>query len=551
MTRDPLAVSLNTTTYAVSCGAPMNPFTGGYSDNNDYFGNGFNPQVGYGSATVFATLTDWKTYTLKDVSSIVLDPLLTSTTNLLPLSTSPIAGAAIPLATVTTDVLGITRSLVAPTIGAYELPVQTITFNVDMSTAAGFVPGTDMVYLAGNFPFANWSIPGTNPNMLMTQVGASLIYTKTLGLTAATYEYKYFKNAGWDGGEYAGGSNRSITVAANATQNDIWGGAINWANLQWPENGTITAGGAYDVYAQAYIQNGVTAAAGATTGLQAWAGYSTSNTDPSTWTNWVAAPFFGPSGSNDEFKAEIGTAISSAGTYYYASRFQYGETGTFVYGGYGATGGGYWNGTTNVSGVLTVTPSTKTLNLKVFLEGLYVGAGAMHKAQDENGDKFPGTVADQVNIELHNGTAPYAVAYTFNNVDLNTDGTVSISTVSSSANGSYYIVIKHRNSIETWSAAPVAFSSSNISYDFSSSSSQAFGDNQKPLTGGLFAIFGGDVNQDGIVDSGDMNPVENESTAVTMGYVSEDVNGDGIVDSSDMNLVENNSTAVIMVQHPF
>ena len=55
-------------------------------------------------------------------------------------------------------------------------------------------------------------------------------------------------------------------------------------------------------------------------------------------------------------------------------------------------------------------------------------------------------------------------------------------------------------------------------------------------------IWGGDVNQDGIVDTGDMNPVENASTNVIMGYVAEDVNGDGIVDTSDMNIVENNST---------
>jgi len=58
------------------------------------------------------------------------------------------------------------------------------------------------------------------------------------------------------------------------------------------------------------------------------------------------------------------------------------------------------------------------------------------------------------------------------------------------------------------------------------------------------------VNMDGIVDSGDMNPVENASTAFILGYISEDVNGDGIVDSGDMNIVENNSTAVIMTLTP-
>ena len=76
-----------------------------------------------------------------------------------------------------------------------------------------------------------------------------------------------------------------------------------------------------------------------------------------------------------------------------------------------------------------------------------------------------------------------------------------------------------------------------------------YGNNLK-LVSGKYCIFTGDVNQDGVVDSGDMNPVENKSIIVTMGYVVEDVNGDGIVDSGDMNIVENNSMAVIQVITP-
>ncbi len=55
---------------------------------------------------------------------------------------------------------------------------------------------------------------------------------------------------------------------------------------------------------------------------------------------------------NDEFMAEIGSLLEE-GTYYYASRFRYNE-GTYVYGGYSANGGGFWDGVNNVSGVLTV-----------------------------------------------------------------------------------------------------------------------------------------------------------------------------------------------------
>ena len=192
----------------------------------------------------------------------------------------------------------------------------------------------------------------------------------------------------------------------------------------------------------------------------------------------------------------------------------------------------------------------KTLNLKLYLEGLYIGDGYMHKAQDEYGEHFPGNTADQVTVELHKATNYSIIEYSVDSVNLSIGGNLTISTIPGSYNGAYYITIRHRNSIETTTALPVPFTGSTISYDFSIAASQAYGDNQKDVGGGYYAIWGADVNQDGIVDSGDMNPVENESMVVTMDYVPEDVNGDGIVDSGDMNIVENNSMAVIMVITP-
>ncbi len=128
--------------------------------------------------------------------------------------------------------------------------------------------------------------------------------------------------------------------------------AVDYCNLQSPANGTITQGGAFNVYAQAY-EPGVTEAAGIGTGVAGWIGYSSANTDPSTggWT-WVPASFNVQVGNNDELVADIGTALAP-GTYYYASRFQL-NGGPYRYGGYNT---GFWNGTTNVNGVLTVNPS--------------------------------------------------------------------------------------------------------------------------------------------------------------------------------------------------
>jgi trimeric autotransporter adhesin len=199
---------------------------------------------------------------------------------------------------------------------------------------------------------------------------------------------------------------------------------------------------------------------------------------------------------------------------------------------------------------MTFTTGYRTLNLKVFLEGLYSAGGLMNKAQNETGDQFPGTTADKVTVELHNATTYSTIEYTSGLVELSTGGNISIATIPATLSGSYYITVRHRNSIETTTATAVSFAGTTVSYDFTTGATQAYGDNQKDAGGGYYAIWGGDVSQDGIVDSGDMNPVDNAATAVTFGYVAEDVNGDGIVDSSDMNVVDNNSTAIIMAQVP-
>ncbi|MEO7356737.1 MAG: hypothetical protein ABIY50_04390, partial [Ignavibacteria bacterium] len=70
---------------------------------------------------------------------------------------------------------------------------------------------------------------------------------------------------------------------------------------------------------------------------------------------------------------------------------------------------------------------------------------------------------------------------------------------------SYYLQIEHRNSIETWSAHPVTFDflSNCLEYDFTLDPDTAYGSNQIqiddiPLR---FAMYGGDVNQDGSIDA--------------------------------------------------
>ncbi len=416
-----------------------------------------------------------------------------------------------------------------------------VTFNVDMSTALGFIPGADLVYIAGNFPGASWNAPGSNPALQLNRVGSTLTYTLVMNLPAGTYQYKYFKNAGWDGGEYTGGDNRSVTISTASTINDIWGGSINWANLQWPGSGTIDLGSAYNVYAQAYIAN-ISWTAGGTYGLQAWIGYSNDNSDPSTWTNWVPASFNGQVGDNDEFKANLGAATTNSGTYYYASRFQFGN-GAYKYGGFS---GGFWDGSANVNGVLTVNaPATKTLNVTVFLEGLYNSeSGMMVKTQNADADgnqwnMFTGDIADTLTVSLAETTDTYATVYSASGVAINTDGSIVLDAVPASLSGNYYIIIRHRNHVETWSQS-VSFAGSIINYNFTDAAEKAWGSNLKQ-NGSVFCIFTGDANGDQYIDGFDLALVFNQNLASAFDYQTEDMNGDGFVDGFDLALVFNNN----------
>ncbi|MFH1120926.1 MAG: dockerin type I domain-containing protein [Bacteroidota bacterium] len=195
--------------------------------------------------------------------------------------------------------------------------------------------------------------------------------------------------------------------------------------------------------------------------------------------------------------------------------------------------------------VVTVTQAqsvNKTLNLTLFLEGLFNGTG-MNQAQNASGNQFTGNTADQVFIELRNTTPPYTLASGPYTANASNTGVASLNIPGLSDNN-YYIVVKHRNSIETWSGNPVSFSNPLIAYDFTSSASQAYGGNMKPLSG-KYVFYGGDVNQDGQVDSGDMTPVDNDASNFTSGYIASDANGDGTIDTADITILDNNSAEFV------
>jgi len=132
---------------------------------------------------------------------------------------------------------------------------------------------------------------------------------------------------------------------------------VDWCNFQYPATGSFETNNEFLTYAQVY-ESGVTEAAGQGTDIFAWIGYSTADTDPSGagWT-WVTAAYQGDNGNNDEYVLDLGNTLTEAGTYYVASRFSR-DSVNYTYGGFASGGGGFWDGSSNVSAVYTVTVNT-------------------------------------------------------------------------------------------------------------------------------------------------------------------------------------------------
>jgi hypothetical protein len=194
------------------------------------------------------------------------------------------------------------------------------------------------------------------------------------------------------------------------------------------------------------------------------------------------------------------------------------------------------------SGTIFSISSGLTLNLKLFIEGLYQGAGQMI------GTISP-TVTDTIIVSLASASPPQQKL--FSNVStLSRNGNGVFSFPSATLGTSYYIVVQHRNCLETWSAIPVLMSTPNKSYDFSTGQSTAFGSNLVNLTDGNFAFWSGDINQDGLIESTDYSSIENSSQNFLFGYVPDDLNGDELVESADYSMIENNSQLFLMIARP-
>jgi len=160
-------------------------------------------------------------------------------------------------------------------------------------------------------------------------------------------------------------------------------------------------------------------------------------------------------------------------------------------------------------------------------------------------------VRDTVRVYLRNGSSPYAIVDSAKTY-LSTSGTGTF-TISNISNGvPYYIQLKHRNSIETWSDSGKSFAGNSLTCDFTTSDSKAYGNNMTGIDASpvRFGIYSGDVNQEGSVDLSDVLLVYNDASGFVTGYVNTDVNGDNSTDLSDVIITYNNSSNFVIREIP-
>lgn len=173
------------------------------------------------------------------------------------------------------------------------------------------------------------------------------------------------------------------------------------------------------------------------------------------------------------------------------------------------------------------------VNLRFNYEGFYNGTSS---------------IADTVKVYLHNPASPYSILDSAKK-NVTSAGIVLIS-FPNAGTGNYYIDIRHRNALQTWSQSPVGFTlGSNSSYDFTSAQSQAFGNNQK-FKINRWCLYSGDANQDGFIDVSDLSLIDNDVFNIVTGYVKTDVNGDNVVDLTDASITDNNGFNFVGVIKP-
>ena len=307
---------------------------------------------------------------------------------------------------------------------------------------------------------------------------------------------------------YSGLSNGTswdyATIKYNSNGDSLWVQRYNGPGNQNDIAGSLAVDGFGNVYVTGY-----------STGNGTGYDYATIKYNSNGDSLWVKR--YNGSGTNDDYAVSL--AVDGSGNVY-------------------VTGSSGRNGTSSDYATIKYSSVPRTLYLTAFIEGFYNNVT----------NKM---IKDTVRVYLRNSTVPYGIVDSAKTV-LDSNGNGSLNFFNASNFTPYYIVIKHRNSIETWSSGGNSFFINNLTYNFTTAANKAYGNNQKQIDASplQFGIYSGDVNQNGIIDASDVSAVDNDAFNSVSGYVQADVNGNNFVDATDLSIVDNNAFDFVSIMRP-
>ena len=116
------------------------------------------------------------------------------------------------------------------------------------------------------------------------------------------------------------------------------------------------------------------------------------------------------------------------------------------------------NGCNSVLSVANFNVNTFTFNFKMYAEGLYQSLGLMTPSLFQQGISTDVNAVDTLFFKLHQTTVPYITVYSGYTI-LKKNGVCSIVLPGGFYNGSYYIEVRTRNTLQTWSKTPASINS--------------------------------------------------------------------------------------------
>jgi len=166
-----------------------------------------------------------------------------------------------------------------------------------------------------------------------------------------------------------------------------------------------------------------------------------------------------------------------------------------------------------------------------------------------NFNRMPTTVVDWVLIEVKNSANTYPIeqkaAFLLQNgtiADL-TDCGDGVTFYTIEEGESYYLTLRTRNHLDIISDTLIVVDNGILNYDFTTDAAKAMGNQQAQLATGVYGLYAGDINGDGIISVADFNDYALYTAQISQ-YLNADLNLDGNVTVTDFNSYQPNAALI-------